>query len=91
MVRSGAVDGVGESRRSGAGRGPQVGHPSAGSTGNLRLSCLEIAGDPDRVRDWLGNSADDPLEDVDVQWVAPHGTPGIVAAQFETKNGLVRI
>jgi hypothetical protein len=70
---------------------PAAEHPSAGSTGNLRLSCLEIAGDPDRVRDWLGNSANDPLEDVEVQWVAPHGTPGIVAAQFETKNGLVRI
>jgi len=26
-----------------------------------------------------------------VQWVAPHGTPGVVAAQFLTPNGAVRI
>jgi hypothetical protein len=32
-----------------------------------------------------------PLEDVSVDWVAPHGTPGLVAAQFSTRNGLVRI
>ena len=52
---------------------------------------LEIAGDPHRVSDWLGNSVEGPLEDVEVDWVAPHGTPGVVAAQFGTPNGLVRI
>lgn len=70
---------------------PAVEHPSTGATGNLHLDCLEIAGDPDRVTEWLGNSVNDPLEDVEVEWVAPHGTPGIVAAQFQTKNGLVRL
>jgi hypothetical protein len=70
---------------------PPEEHPSAGSSGNLRLVCLEIAGDPARVSEWLGHSVGDPLEDVDVQWVAPHGTPGVVAAQFSTPNGLVRI
>lgn len=66
-------------------------HPSSGATGHLHLDCLEIAGDPDRVTEWLGHSVDDPLEDVEVEWVAPHGTPGIVAAQFQTADGLVRI
>jgi hypothetical protein len=66
-------------------------HPSDESTGNVQLSSLEIAGDPNRVSDWLGDSVDEPLEDLDVRWVAPHGTPGIVAAQFETPNGTVRI
>jgi hypothetical protein len=70
---------------------PAEEHPSAGSSGNLRLDCLEIAGDPKRVSEWLGHSVGDPLEEVDVQWVAPHGTPGIVAARFRTPNGLVRI
>ena len=28
-----------------------------------------------------------PLEDVKVEWVAPHGTPGVVAAQFSTPTG----
>ncbi len=66
-------------------------HPSAGTTGEVSLECLEIAGDPARVSDWLGQSVDQPLEDVKVEWVAPNGTPGIVAAQFQTANGLIRI
>ncbi len=65
-------------------------HPSIGATGNLHLDCLEIAGDPQRVSEWLGDSLN-PLEDVKVEWAAPHGTPGIVAAQFQTAHGLVRI
>jgi len=69
---------------------PGTEHPSAGATGNLHLDCLEIAGDPLRVREWLGDTTD-PLEDVKVEWVAPHGTPGIVAAKFATANGVVRI
>ena len=70
---------------------PAEQHPSAGATGEVVLSAIEIAGDPHRVADWLGNSADTPFDDVDVRWVAPHGTPGVVAAQFSTPNGLVRI
>ncbi|MFZ5846171.1 MAG: VOC family protein [Actinomycetota bacterium] len=67
-----------------------VEHPSTGSSGDLHLDCLEIAGDPERVREWLGSDRD-PLEDVKVEWVAPHGTPGLIAAQFHTPNGVVRI
>ena len=73
---------------------PEDQHPSTGSSGAVHLDTLEIAGDPHRVNDWLGNSVEGPhgpLEDVQVEWVAPHGTPGIVAAQFSTANGLVRI
>ena len=66
-------------------------HPSDEATGKIQLAALEIAGDPHRVSDWLGDSVEEPLEDLDVQWVAPHGTPGIVAAQFNTANGAVRI
>ncbi len=70
---------------------PAEQHPSSGASGTIHLDAIEIAGDPHRVGDWLGNSGVDPLEDVDVEWVAPHGTPGVVAAQFSTANGLVRI
>jgi len=66
-------------------------HPSAGSTGKVHLDTLEIAGDPRRVTDWLGNCVEGPLEDVAVEWVAPEGTPGIVAAHFRTENGTVRV
>lgn len=66
-------------------------HPSTGGDGTFFLACLEIAGDPQRVSEWLGESVEAPLEDVKVEWVAPHGTPGIIAAQVQTPNGLVRI
>ncbi len=66
-------------------------HPSAGASGAVSLECLEIAGDPARVSEWLGQSVDQPLEAVKVDWVAPHGTPGITAAKFQTPNGLVRL
>ena len=66
-------------------------HPSTGATGRIALKSLEIAGDPARVSDWLGQPVEHPLEDVDVDWVAPNGTPGLVAVTFETASGLVRI
>ncbi len=66
-------------------------HPSTGATGKISLESLEIAGDPARVTEWLGAPVEQPLEDVKVDWVAPNGTPGIVAVAFQTANGLVRI
>jgi hypothetical protein len=66
-------------------------HPSAGATGEISLHCLEIAGDPRRVSEWLGQTVEAPLEDVKVEWVAPHGEPGVVAVQFQTPDGIVRI
>jgi hypothetical protein len=66
-------------------------HPSAGASGRVSLERLEIAGDPVRVSEWLGTTVEEPLEAVKVEWVAPNGTPGIVAAQFQTPKGLVRI
>ena len=70
---------------------PQIEHPSSGATGKVHLDTLEIAGDPQRVSEWLGDPVTEPLEDVSVEWVAPHGTPGVVAAKFSTPSGLVRI
>jgi hypothetical protein len=66
-------------------------HPSVGASGNVSLHSLEIAGDPDRVSQWLGEPVDHPLDDVEVDWVAPNGSPGIVAVQFETASGPVRL
>ena len=66
-------------------------HPSAGADEAYDLACLEIAGDPQRVSEWLGESVEAPLEDVKVEWVAPHGTPGIIAVQVQTPQGLVRL
>jgi len=66
-------------------------HPSYGADGTGSLEVLEIAGDPLRVSEWLGEPVEAPLEDLKVEWVAPHGTPGVIAAQLQTPNGLVRI
>jgi hypothetical protein len=65
--------------------------PGADGNPGLRLCGLEIAGDPTRVSEWLGKPVADALEDVTVEWVAPNGTPGILAAHFETPNGRIRI
>ena len=70
---------------------PAAMHPSNGADPAFALATLEIAGDPQRVSEWLGESVEAPLEDVKVDWVAPNGTPGILAAQFQTPSGLVRI
>ena len=70
---------------------PDAQHPSVGASGDVRLDALEIAGDPHRVRDWLGKPVEVPLDDVDVQWVAPNGTPGVEAVHFVTPSGPIRI
>jgi len=65
-------------------------HPSVGG-GLISLTALEIAGDPHRVSEWLGQPADNLLDSVEFRWVAPHGTPGLLAAEFDTPRGPVRI
>ncbi|QWC86106.1 VOC family protein [Nocardioidaceae bacterium] len=70
---------------------PESEHPSRMAETDVTLCCLEIAGDPGRVSDWLGRSVSDPLGSMEVDWVAPNGTPGIVAAKFHTPLGPVRI
>ena len=45
-------------------------HPSTEATGHVTLSRIDIAGDPQRVADWLGAPVAKPLEGLDVEWVA---------------------
>ncbi|WP_203337182.1 VOC family protein [Nocardioides limicola] len=70
---------------------PASEHPSAGADPAYSLAQLDIAGDPQRVSEWLGEPVEAPLEDVKLEWVAPNGTPGLQAAVFQTPSGLVRI
>lgn len=65
-------------------------HPSKNGT-NVELVGLEIAGDPHRVTDWLGEPEDHPLDDVNVVWANPNGQPGLQAVNFRTAHGLVTI
>ena len=70
---------------------PAEEHPSQMAEATVRLVSLDIAGNPERISDWLGEKAIIALDDVDVNWVAPHGSPGIMSAVFETPNGEVRL
>ena len=74
-----------------SGASPPSCTPAPAPDATFSLACLEIAGDPQRVSEWLGETVEAPLEDVKVEWVAPHGTPGIIAAQIQTPHGLVRL
>ncbi len=66
-------------------------HPSRHGSTSVDLARLEIAGDPQRLVEWLGEPQTHPLEDVEVDWMAPHGAPGILAAHFTTSDGVVRV
>nr|WP_246221400.1 VOC family protein [Phytoactinopolyspora mesophila] len=65
-------------------------HPSKGGH-DVELVGLEIAGDPHRVADWLGEPESHPLEDVNVVWTNPNGQPGLQSVSFRTPGGLVTI
>ncbi|MCA1981600.1 MAG: VOC family protein [Nocardioides sp.] len=73
-------------------------HPgNAGS--DVTLRSIEISGEQQRVREYMGADFKErtdpwtgrPAEDVELVWVAEHGTPGLLAAQFSTPLGDVRI
>lgn len=65
-------------------------HPSVGGK-DIELLRLELAGDRDRLDDWLGGQTDKILDDVEIEWIAPNGQPGVIAALFDTPQGTVRI
>lgn len=65
-------------------------HPSAGATGDVSLSRIEIAGDEARVTDWLGTTTDFVSGVHEVDWVSGRA-PGIVTASFRTPDGLITI
>lgn len=65
-------------------------HP--GATGSeIRLRRLEIAGDEETVDAYLGTSARQPLDGVEVEWVDAFDDTGVVAAVFDTPRGAVRV
>lgn len=66
-------------------------HPSAGGS-PITLRRLEIAGDERTVDEYVGTSARQPLDGVEVEWVAPfEGETGVLAAVFDTPTGEVRV
>jgi hypothetical protein len=70
---------------------PGVPHPSDDADTEVTIDSLQIAGDPDRVREWLGLPADYTSSVIDFTFVSPHGTPGLMAVTFDTPQGGVTI
>ena len=66
-------------------------HPSVGAHTEVTIDSLQIAGDPERVRDWLNLLPDETSSVIDFTFVAPHGTPGLLAVTFDTPTGKVTI
>ena len=66
-------------------------HPSDGATTDVTISGLQIAGDPDRVTEWLGLPPGTTGTVIDFTFIAPHGTPGLLSVTFDTSKGPVTI
>lgn len=68
-----------------------VPHPSDDASTEVTIDSLQIAGDPERVRDWLGLPADYTSTVIAFEFVSPHGTPGLMSVTFETPRGEITI
>jgi hypothetical protein len=66
-------------------------HPSVGATTDVTISGLKIAGDSDRVCEWLGLPADQTSTVIDFTFVDPNGAPCLLAVTFDTPKGPVTI
>lgn len=58
---------------------------------DVAIRSLTIAGDRERVREWLGLAADETCSVVDFEFVAPHASAGLLSVTFETPSGPVTL
>ena len=71
---------------------PDSPHPSTQVSEDVVLASLMIAGDPSRVRGWIGLKEGEKVSpSIGLNFVAPHGTPGLLAVSFRTSQGEVTI
>lgn len=67
-------------------------HPSQAEPAQAAIESITIAGNRPRVRDWLGlGDTDELVDDLNIKYVSPSGTPGIAEVTFTTPKGLVTI
>lgn len=72
--------------------GEPTDHPSTGGEGNgIEIETLQIAGNRDRVREWLGTNVEKPIDEIKIDWIAPNGIPGLMSVTFQTPKGPVTI
>jgi hypothetical protein len=66
-------------------------HPSVGATTDVTISGLQIAGDRERVCEWLGLPAEQTWTVLDFSFVDPNGAACLKAVIFDTPDGPVTI
>ena len=69
-------------------------HPSKEAKAVAKIEKLEIAGDPERVREWIGEYFESAFAGIALEWVDPaenDGETGIYAVHFSTPNGSFRL
>lgn len=67
-------------------------HPSRdGRMNGVQIEVVKIAGDPDRVLEWLGGEEEFGTDGVSYDFIAPHGTPGLMSVTLNTPRGRVEI
>lgn len=71
--------------------GDHTEHPSHSGETRTRIRELQIAGDPERIRDWLGVPTESVSPSIYLAFTAPHGTPGLLSVAFQTPEGRVTI
>ena len=69
-------------------------HPSKEAKPVAKIEKLEIAGDPERVREWIGEDFESAFAGIALEWVDPaenDGETGISAVHFSTPTGSFRL
>ena len=69
-------------------------HASNENEAVAKSSKLEIAGDPDRIREWIGEDFTSAVEDIGIDCIDPNESndkTGLVAVHFTTPNGNFRL
>lgn len=69
-------------------------HPSKEAKAVAKIEKLEIAGDPERVREWIGEDFESAFAGIALEWIDPeenNGETGIFAVHFSTPTGSFRL
>ncbi|MVA77000.1 VOC family protein [Auraticoccus sp. F435] len=69
---------------------PESERPSAMDS-PVELVSIQLAGSPDRLREWLGGEATELMPGLPLRWHHPSGQPGLASATFDTPRGQVTI
>lgn len=66
-------------------------HPSTALDPHGSIVGLTLAGNQDRVLEWLGSPAVSPAEGLNVSYEAPSGTPGLMSVTFQCPRGSITL